>query len=123
MAYTPTTWKSGDVVTSAKLNKLENGVANASTLIVTIEDGEESGYVADATYAEIGAAIDAGGIVIANYYSVMMLVATVGKPGDTRYYQASGSMVEEGEMPAFRFLFNASGEIVGTVESYTLTSA
>ena len=30
MAYEPTNWKSGDVVTSAKLNKLENGVADAS---------------------------------------------------------------------------------------------
>lgn len=29
MAYEPTVWKSGDVITSTKLNKLENGVAEA----------------------------------------------------------------------------------------------
>lgn len=29
MAYEPTVWKSGDVITSTKLNKLENGVADA----------------------------------------------------------------------------------------------
>lgn len=29
MSYTPTTWSKGDVVTSAKLNKLEQGVAAA----------------------------------------------------------------------------------------------
>lgn len=29
MSYEPTNWKSGDVVTSAKLNKLEQGVADA----------------------------------------------------------------------------------------------
>lgn len=29
MRYTPTEWKTGDVVTSAKLNKLEQGVADA----------------------------------------------------------------------------------------------
>lgn len=29
MAYTPTTWTSGDIITSQKLNKIENGVANA----------------------------------------------------------------------------------------------
>lgn len=29
MSYTPTNWQSGDVVTSEKLNKLENGVENA----------------------------------------------------------------------------------------------
>lgn len=29
MSYDPTNWKSGDVVTSAKLNKMEQGIANA----------------------------------------------------------------------------------------------
>ena len=29
MAYTPTTWVAGDTVTATKLNKLEQGVANA----------------------------------------------------------------------------------------------
>ena len=29
MSYTPTEWESGDIVTSAKLNKLEQGVAAA----------------------------------------------------------------------------------------------
>lgn len=29
MAYTPTVWKTGDVVSSEKLNKMENGIANA----------------------------------------------------------------------------------------------
>ena len=29
ISYTPTTWATGDVVTATKLNKLENGVANA----------------------------------------------------------------------------------------------
>ena len=30
MSYTPTEWKSGDVITSEKLNNLEQGVADAS---------------------------------------------------------------------------------------------
>lgn len=29
MSYTPTSWQNGDVITSAKLNKIENGIANA----------------------------------------------------------------------------------------------
>lgn len=29
MAYEPTQWKAGDTVTSAKLNKIEQGIANA----------------------------------------------------------------------------------------------
>lgn len=31
MAYNKTTWQSGDVVTSAKLNNIESGIANAGT--------------------------------------------------------------------------------------------
>ena len=31
MAYTPTTWVTGDTVTATKLNKLEQGVANAGS--------------------------------------------------------------------------------------------
>lgn len=40
MAYEKTTWAAGDVVTAAKLNNLENGVANASVIILegTVED-------------------------------------------------------------------------------------
>lgn len=34
MAYEKTTWAAGDIVTAAKLNNLENGVANASTIIL-----------------------------------------------------------------------------------------
>lgn len=29
MAYTPTTWVTGDTVTATKMNKIENGIANA----------------------------------------------------------------------------------------------
>lgn len=28
MAYTPTTWANGDLITAAKMNKLEQGVVN-----------------------------------------------------------------------------------------------
>lgn len=32
MAYTPTTWVTGDDVTATKLNKIENGIANANSV-------------------------------------------------------------------------------------------
>lgn len=38
MAYEPTNWKTGDVVTSAKLNKLEQGVAAGSGVLVVNKD-------------------------------------------------------------------------------------
>lgn len=34
MSYEPTNWKTGDVVTAPKLNKLEAGVANAGEILV-----------------------------------------------------------------------------------------
>lgn len=43
MSYTPTNWKTGDVVTSSKLNKLENGVADA---------GGGGWLAVEATYSE-----------------------------------------------------------------------
>ena len=42
MSYTPTVWKSGDVVSSLKLNKLENGVAAAAAGVDALAD--ESSY-------------------------------------------------------------------------------
>ena len=30
MAYEPTEWKTGDVITAEKMNKIENGITNAS---------------------------------------------------------------------------------------------
>lgn len=41
MSYEPTQWKAGDTVTSAKLNKLEQGVADSNTIIETCEYFEQ----------------------------------------------------------------------------------
>lgn len=59
MAYESTVWKTGDVVTSSKLNKLENGVANSAgdgNLIVhetVTEDGDSTIYMLDKTWQEL----------------------------------------------------------------------
>lgn len=38
MSYTPTSWNTGDTVTAAAMNKIENGIANAGgALICTVE--------------------------------------------------------------------------------------
>ena len=51
MAYTPTVWANGDVITATKLNKAENGIAAAYPLVVTI-----SSDAFDKTFAEVLAA-------------------------------------------------------------------
>jgi len=42
MAYEKNTWQSGDVVTSAKLNNIENGIASGGVLIVTAEESGQT---------------------------------------------------------------------------------
>lgn len=54
MSYEPTTWKDGDLVTSAKLNKIEQGIAAGSGILIVhiIVDGENP-PVLDKTWQEI----------------------------------------------------------------------
>ena len=65
MSYTPTEWKSGDVVTSQKLNKLEEGVANAGGggLLLICAEQDEQTMVLNYTFGEIKAAVRAGGAI------------------------------------------------------------
>lgn len=49
MGYEPTTWKDGDLVTSAKLNKIEQGISNSSILFVT----EDEEHTLNKTWQEI----------------------------------------------------------------------
>lgn len=49
MSYTPTQWKSGDTVTSAKLNKIENGIKNLQSLIINATIASENIHSVDWT--------------------------------------------------------------------------
>ena len=56
MSYTPTTWKAGDTVTSAKLNKMEQGIVTANDIeIIHIIENPDSDYpyTLDKTWQEI----------------------------------------------------------------------
>ena len=53
MSYTPTTWQSGDVITSTKLNKLEQGVANSANVLIATMSYSNSTYVLDKTFEEM----------------------------------------------------------------------
>ena len=52
MSYTPTNWKAGDTVTSAKLNKMEQGIADGMLVVrITTEDGAT--FTMDKTWQQI----------------------------------------------------------------------
>lgn len=96
MAYEPTVWKSGDVVTSAKLNNIESGIVN-SLLVVTMDPDNKL----DHTYAEI----EAANFVV--------------------YKALDGEMAEFTPISACGFSEGAYGvmfEIAGNLTSYTASS-
>lgn len=61
MSYEPTNWKSGDTVTSAKLNKMEQGIANAGGVFVV---GFGEGDALDKTWQEIADAAKIGLVLL-----------------------------------------------------------
>lgn len=69
MSYTPTTWTTGDTITATKLNKIENGVANAGSVLICTSsyDSNEDVYVLDKTAGEIYDALLAGTPVYIKY--------------------------------------------------------
>ena len=99
MAYTKNTWADGDIVTSEKLNHMEDGIANADGIMV-INDTDDT---FDKTWQEIYDAIGAGTLcVVRRIYNTMRsidIVASVSNTGN-RYvvnmdsddrYEASSS--------------------------------
>ncbi len=72
MSYDKQTWKSGDVVTSAKLNHMEDGIAGGGsgggdtfTFTITYDNADP---VCDKTQAEIIEAIEARKVVVGYFY-------------------------------------------------------
>lgn len=63
MAYTKTNWQTGDIVTSEKLNKIEQGIVDAGPMIVHATEATENDtttYTLDKTFNELKTAFDAG---------------------------------------------------------------
>ena len=54
MSYNPTQWSAGDTVTSAKLNKIEQGISDNGVLVINAIVDEETGEPRlDKTWQEI----------------------------------------------------------------------
>lgn len=58
MAYTPTVWETGDVITAVKLNKAENGIAAAGAYIVEMSEVTLSGATLYASYNDLVSHLD-----------------------------------------------------------------
>jgi len=53
MSYTPTEWKAGDTVTSAKLNKIEQGIAAGGGILIVHATIKNNFPTLDKTWQEI----------------------------------------------------------------------
>lgn len=55
MSYTPTQWKDGDLVTSAKLNKMEQGIAAGGGILIVniVQENDSAPPVLDRIWQEI----------------------------------------------------------------------
>ena len=74
MSYTPTEWKTGDIVSSQRLNKLEEGVKDAYEVMVingtvTVDDRTQAVFTAtmETTAEEICNAAEAGMLLVFAY--------------------------------------------------------
>lgn len=80
MSYEPTQWAVGDKITAAKMNKIEDGIANRS-LKVIVEEQNNDLVITSHTWQEIYDAMDNGIIVIAKYETYLSLVQGVNQDG------------------------------------------
>lgn len=60
MSYTPTSWNTGDTITAAAMNKIENGIANAGSALICNCTVVEGVHTLDKTVQEIYDALLAG---------------------------------------------------------------
>lgn len=83
MGYSKTTWENGDVITSEKLNKLEQGAADANagpleaTGVMSVNGSGKKVITLDKTAAEAFAAAEAGRLL------KLTVELTVGEAPDT----------------------------------------
>ncbi len=141
MAYNKYTWKSGDVISSARLNNIEDGIEEAMSsgggvmiVNVTKSDEEDSGdtpsvnsstpllqgavpltvsYKADKTYEEIKAAIDDGQMVVACFQIKDFMNITY----KTYFYCENISSSEQFLSPIKFSYIDTTGNGIGVVNS------
>lgn len=107
MAYTPTVWSNGDVITADKLNKLENGVANEQVGPAGPAGSAATVTVGSVTTGDAGtdASVTNSGTENA---AVLDFVIPKGAKGDTGATGAAGASIK-----AIALYTNETGGVTG----------
>ena len=86
MAYTKNTWRTGDIVSSQKLNHMEDGIANAEQLFVITATLGEGSITADKTATDVYDALNSGKVPV---IKIVMNENVVGMAYYAGTYEAS----------------------------------
>lgn len=78
MSYTPTTWATGDTVTSTKLNNMETGIQNAQVLLVTLTTQDMQNFTSDKTFNEISTAFSQGKMIFLTMLNGIVIMPICG---------------------------------------------
>ena len=98
MSYEPTTWRAGDTVTSAKLNKIEQGIANSGIMVVESEfDSDTQDVTLHLTPTEAIEAFQSKQIIITflsdeSMGHMMIIFHQLGPGNDDDIYRLQGSV-------------------------------
>ena len=119
MAYTPTNWANGDVITSEKLNKIEQGLANGSggIFLITADMASRTFSNVSATFEEAVEAYDNGMLLVLRVKSVIgdnllasfdaMQIMTVISAGEILRF--GFKIVLDDSMPVAHIVFDSNG--------------
>ena len=116
MAYTPTTWVTGDTITAVKLNNMEQGIANAGgALLVECTTNIGTGTTTcNKTASEIAQA----------FYSGMAVILSQSYPEDSVYYvRRVCSLDFDNSIPEDFFGTMTHVNTAGNVVSWTIDTA
>lgn len=115
MAYIPTEWETGDIITAAKLNKAEEGISFSTPVLVdlSLTDSGMSiaasyndlmGYMGRLVYGVFNAQEDPSSAVL-------------------QYYMLLGLSVEDGSYKADFISFTLNGQGARTSDIFTFSAA
>ena len=107
MAYTPTVWATGDIITAEKLNKAENGIAANSNIVYVAKGEVDDGVpvITEGDFDDACAVIEAGGIVA--------LTLSVEGSGTYHYFSCMYVSGESTAIYLFNVFYNSGFNLAG----------
>lgn len=114
MAYTPTTWTTGDTITASAMNKIENGIANAGGISIDVQvwQVDSSGTLhAEGDFASALAKASTGKPLVAFAYS--------GLPPTCYYCNILGTVYESAHPDQIKLTIDSVAYYLWTANSIT----